>query len=676
MAGTAPSLKTPEARKSRPRGLPPEAYESIPGDRYPPYVPPEASVPELTVKAVVIGILLGIVFGAANAYLGLRVGLTVSASIPAAVMAIAIFRVLRTGTILETNIVQTIGSAGESLAAGVIFTLPALYIWGLDADWYVLATVAFLGGLLGILFMIPLRRFLMVREHGNLPFPEGTATAEVQVAGEAGGSKAAMVFGGLGIGALFQLLVHGSGVSLWPREPEAHLFGDEARPGLRRVVVSGDLTPELLGVGFIIGPKIAAVMLAGGLTAWLGLIPLVDLFGSGLTTPVPPQTETLIGEMDAGTIWGSYVRYIGAGAVAGGGIITLLKALPLIWQSLSVGLRQVGGEAGAQRRTDQDLPLGAVLGAALVIAVVLWILPFIEVSFVGALLMVVFSFFFVTVSARIVGLIGSSSNPVSGMTIAALLVTALIYLGLGYTQGNAPVAVLLVGAVVCISAAIAGDTSQDLKCGFLIGATPWRQQVAEMMGIPFAAVAMAFVLKLLHASYGIGSAELAAPQATLMATVIDGVLSQSLPWALVFVGATIALVVEMLGIPSLPFAVGLYLPLALTTPIMAGGLVRWLIETRFSGEELQERREAGVLYSSGLIAGAALLGVLIAVPVAFAPGMIAAIQVGPAWLGEAAAGVSLAMFLILAASIYLVATRAEIEPATHHPSGGVRPEEM
>lgn len=677
MAGPAPSPTPLEtAVPARSRGLPPEAYETIPGDRYPPYIPDSSSPPELTVKAVVIGIVLGIVFGAANAYLGLRVGLTVSASIPAAVMAIAIFRVLRTGTILETNIVQTIGSAGESLAAGVIFTLPALYIWGIDAEWYVLAAVAFLGGMLGILFMIPLRRFLMVREHGALPFPEGTATAEVQVAGEAGGSRAATVFGGLGIGALFQLLVNGSGVALWPREPEAFLFGAGARPGLRRVVVSGDLTPELLGVGVIIGPKIAAVMLGGGLTAWFGLIPLVDLFGAGLTTPVFPETSTLIGDMDPGTIWTTYVRYIGAGAVAGGGIITLLRALPLIWQSLSVGLRQVGGAQGGQRRTDHDLPLGWILAGAGAIAGVLWLLPFIEVTLLGALLMVLFSFFFVTVSARIVGLIGASSNPVSGMTIAALLVTALIFLGLGNTQGNAPVAVLLVGAVVCISASIAGDTSQDLKCGFLLGATPWRQQVAEMLGIPFAAVSMAFVLKLLDASYGIGSADLAAPQATLMATVIDGVLSQSLPWALVFVGATIALVVEMLDIPSLPFAVGLYLPLSLTTPIMAGGLVRWAIEARFRGEELQQRREAAVLYSSGLIAGAALLGVLIAVPVAFAPRFIEAIQVGPGWLGGAAPAVSLAMFLVLSASIYGVATRSEVEPATHDPAAGVRREEM
>ena len=668
MAQTAP----PSPR----RGLPPEAYEPVPGESYLPYVPAASRAPELTAKAIVVGILLGIVFGAANAYLGLRVGLTVSASIPAAVMAIAIFRVLRTGTILETNIVQTIGSAGESLAAGVIFTLPALYIWGIDTPWYVLATVAFLGALLGVLFMIPLRRFLMVREHGILPFPEGTATAEVQVAGEAGGSKAKLVFGGLGLGALYQSLVHGSGLALWPGTPEANVFGQNQMPGLRKTVMSTDVTPELLGVGFIIGPRIAGVMWAGGLTAWLGLIPLIDLFGAGLETPVFPATEQLIGGMSAAEIWTSYVRYIGAGAVAGGGIITLARALPLIFASVSAGLREVGAGAATAIRTDRDIPLTVVLSAALGIALLLWWIPFIEVSFAGALLMVLFSFFFVTVSARIVGLIGASSNPVSGMTIAALLVTALIFLALGRTDPSAPVAVLLVGAVVCISASIAGDTSQDLKCGFLSGATPWRQQVAELIGIPVAAVSMAFVLQLLHTSYGIGSAELAAPQATLMATVIDGVLTQSLPWALVFVGAAIALVVELLGVPSLPYAVGLYLPLSLTTPIFVGGAVRWLIEKRFKGEELQEKREAGVLYSSGLIAGAALLGVLIAVPVAFAPGFISAIRVGPEWAGPYAQGVSLLVFAALAASVYLVAARAETPAATHDPTAGVRAEEM
>ena len=670
MAGTR-SAGARGAEIATPRGLAPEAYERVPGEEYPPFVPPERVIPELTVKAVLIGVLLGVVFGAANAYLGLRVGLTVSASIPAAVMAIAIFRAIRSGTILETNVVQTVGSTGESLAAGVIFTLPALYIWGLEAEWYVTATVAFLGGLLGVLFMIPLRRYLMVREHGVLPFPEGTATAEVQVAGETGGEKAKLVFAGLGIGALFQFLVHGSAVALWPREPEAHLFPGTETPGLRKVVASGDLTPELLAVGFIMGPRIAAVMLAGGLTAWFALIPLIDLFGSALTAPVFPETQALIADMDAGTIWTRYVRYIGAGAVAGGGIITLARALPLILGSLSAGLREVRGGGSARVRTEHDLPLGVVMGGAGLVALALWMIPFLEVSLLGAVLMVVFSFLFVTVSARIVGLVGSSSNPISGMTIAALLVTSLIYLTLGRTGQGAAVAVLLVGAVVCIAAAMAGDTSQDLKCGFLLGATPWRQQVANMLGVPLAAVSTAFVLQLLHTSYGIGSADLAAPQATLMATVIDGVLTQSLPWALVFVGAAIAVVVEMLGVPSLPYAVGLYLPLSLTTPIMTGGLVRWAVERRFRGPHLQEKREGGILFSSGLIAGAALLGVLIAIPVAFAPWMLDSVAVGSEWAGAAAPLVSLLAFLTLAWAIYHASARTRTTPASHDGDAGV-----
>lgn len=675
MAGATGGERGAAARRPA-RGLAPEAHQAIPGEEYPPYVPAGEVIPELTVKAVLIGVVLGVVFGAANAYLGLRVGLTVSASIPAAVMAIAIFRAIGRGTILETNVVQTVGSTGESLAAGVIFTLPALYIWGFEAEWHVIATIAFLGGVLGVLFMIPLRRYLMVREHGRLPFPEGTATAEVQVAGAAGGEKAKLVFAGLGVGALFQLLVHGSAVALWPREPEAHLFPGSAQPGLRKVVASGDLTPELLAVGFIIGPRIAAVMLAGGLTAWFALIPLIDLFGASVAAPVFPETEQLISGMDAGTIWTRYVRYIGAGAVAAGGVITLGRALPLIWDSLSAGIRQVRGGGAAPIRTEQDLPLGVVMGGASLVALALWLIPFLDVSLLGAALMVVFSFVFVTVSARIVGLVGSSSNPISGMTIAALLVTSLIYLSIGRQGPNAAVAVLLVGAVVCIAAAMAGDTSQDLKCGFLLGATPWRQQVANMLGVPLAAVSTAFVLQLLHASYGIGSAELAAPQATLMATVIDGVLTRSLPWALVFVGAAIAVVVEMLGVPSLPYAVGLYLPLSLTTPIMAGGAVRWLLERRFRGPEIQEKREGGILYASGLIAGAALLGVLIAIPVAFAPEMLEAVAVGSGWAGGSANLVSLLAFLALAASIYWVAARTTTDPGTRDRDAGMGIAEM
>ena len=595
------------------RGLAPEAYEEIPGHEYPTYVADGARIPELTLKAVLVGIALGIVFGAANAYLGLRVGLTVSASIPAAVMAIALFRFMKSGTILETNIVQSVGSAGESLAAGVIFTIPALFVWGLDVRQLEVFTLAALGGLLGVLFMIPLRRFLISREHGKLPYPEGTACAEVQVAGEAGGSKANLVFGGLGVGGLYKLLADGNAFRLWNESPQIQLPGKAA--------IGADATPELLGVGYIIGWRIALIMFSGGALAWLVIIPLINAIGGG---QVIYPGEVPVAQMSTDEIWNRYIRYIGAGGVAYGGAITLVKSLPTIVESVRIGVGKIG-EATSEAvesvaRTDHDLPLTWVGGAALVVAVLLWQIPFIPVNFVAALAMVLFAFFFVTVSSRIVGLIGSSSNPVSGMTIATLIATALIFVALG--MGDAPdarVSILSVGAVVCIAAAIAGDTSQDLKTGFLAGATPWKQQVGEMVGVLTASTVMGAILILLHGSYGIGSDTLPAPQATLMSLVIDGVLEANLPWAFVFVGIGLAAFVEhVLKQPSLAFAVGLYLPVSLTTPILIGGGLRKMIESANTGEALKEKREGGVLFSSGLIAGAALVGVLLAAVIFFA----------------------------------------------------------
>jgi putative OPT family oligopeptide transporter len=608
MADDASTAADPERRT-----LPPEAYEEIPGEEYPTYVPAESSLPEFTLKAVLIGAAVGVVFGAANAYLGLRVGLTVSASIPAAVMAIAVFRLLRSGTILETNIVQSVGSAGESLAAGVIFTIPALFVWGLEVDQLEVFTLAALGGLLGVLFMIPLRRFLISREHGRLPYPEGTACAEVQVAGEAGGSKAGLVFGGLGIGGLYKLLADTHAFRLWNESPEIPLWG-KARIG-------ADATPELLGVGYIIGWKIALIMFSGGALAWLGIIPLVDLIGGG---QVIYPGEVPVTEMSTSEIWNNYIRYIGAGGVAYGGAITLVKSLPTIVESIKIGMGQIGDAAAetveSVARTDRDLPLTWVGLGALAIAVILWAVPTVPVNLAAGLAIVVFAFFFVTVSSRIVGLIGSSSNPVSGMTIATLIATSLIFVALGL--GDAPdarVSILSVGAVVCIAAAIAGDTSQDLKTGFLIGATPWKQQVGEMVGVLTSATVMGGVLILLHGSYGIGSDTLPAPQATLMSLVIDGVLEANLPWSFVVVGIVLAAVVEhVLKQPSLAFAVGLYLPVSLTTPILVGGGLRKLTEARSEGEEMEEKREGGILFSSGLIAGAALVGVFLAAIIFFA----------------------------------------------------------
>ncbi len=603
---------------TRRKGLPPEAYEELPGDLYPPYVSPEERLTEFTLKAVVIGIVLGVIFGAANAYLGLRVGLTVSASIPAAVMAVAAFRVWK-GSILEANIVQTIGSAGESVAAGVIFTLPALFLWAReDPTIFVsvaeISVIALFGGLLGVLFMIPLRAYLISREHGKLPYPEGTACAEVQVAGDIGGSKARLLFVGLGTGAIYQLLANSRGLGLWNESP--------AVPLPKKAEIGGDFTPELLGVGFIIGPKIATIMFSGSALAWLILIPAINIWGG--TDIVYPATVPMT-DLASGDIWNNYIRYVGAGAVAFGGIATLVKSFPTMVQSFKLGLSGMGSGAAADvPRTQQDIPLRLVLGLALLVAIALWLWPGVPVNILGALLIVVFSFFFVTVSSRIVGLIGSSSNPVSGMTIAALLLTALIWVALGLNTGTgaSKAAVLAVGAVVCISAAVAGDTSQDLKTGFLLGATPRLQQMGEMIGVITSAAVMGAVLVVLNESYGIGTADgLPAPQATLMSLVIDGVLSQSLPWGFVILGMILAAIVEFgLKQPSLAFAVGVYLPVSLMTPIFIGGMMRLALGRKYAvtdpadeeqHDRLADRRERGVLFASGLIAGAALVGVLI-----------------------------------------------------------------
>ncbi len=600
------------------KGLPPEAYEEIPGDQYPPYVAASESLPEFTMRAIVLGMVLGVIFGAANAYLGLRVGLTVSASIPAAVMAVALFRAMKSGSILEANMVQTIGSAGESVAAGVIFTLPALFIWqrtdpAVVVDLVQISAIAALGGVLGVLFMIPLRSYLISREHGKLPYPEGTACAEVQVAGELGGTKAGLLFQGLGLGAVYQLLANGKGLSLWNEEPSARLP--------MKAEIGGSFTPELLGVGFIIGPRIAAIMFGGSALAWLLLIPVINIWGGDR---IIYPADVPMSELASGDIWNSYIRYVGAGAVGAAGILTLIKSLPTIVESFRLSMKAAGGRGTPDLpRTQQDVPLPLTLGLALLTTVAIWLWPGVPVDLLGAVLIAVFSFFFVTVSSRIVGLIGSSSNPVSGMTIAALLLTALIFVGLGLNDGTAATkaAVLAVGAVVCISAAVAGDTSQDLKTGFLVGATPRRQQMGELVGVLTSAAVMGGVLVVLNESYGIGTQDgLPAPQATLMSLVIDGVLNASLPWGFVMVGVVIALVVELVfKLPSLAFAVGVYLPISLMSPILVGGLLRLGISRKYQDagtgadgvEVLAEKREQGVLFASGLIAGAALVGVAI-----------------------------------------------------------------
>jgi putative OPT family oligopeptide transporter len=636
-----------------------------------PYVAADDAMREFTLKALALGILFGIVFGAANAYLGLRAGLTVSTSIPVAVMTVAMFRVLsrfgRDGTILEANLAQTTGSASSSLASGVIFTLPALFMWGMPPDLLQMVLLALCGGLLGILFMIPLRQYLIVREHGRLPYPEGTACAEVLKASQGGGVQASHVFFGLGVGAAFKALT--SWLHLLPEQLDLQL------PFLRKAQLSMELSPALFGVGYILGPRVATIMVGGGLLSAVVIIPAIAWWGEGLPGPLYPETVKTVAQMSAGELWSRYVRYIGAGAVATAGIITLLRSIPLMLASFRAGAAQFGA-AGAVKpvlpaRTDRDLPLAALAGGALAIVLVMALVPqvFSVIHGVGrqllaALCVVFFAFFFVTVAARIVGLVGVTSNPTSGMTIAALLGTAAVFLAIGWTDATGKAAALMVGCVVAIAASISGDTSQDLKTGFLLGATPRHQQLAQMLGVLTSVTFVCLSVMLLAETFGFGGKDLPAPQATLMKLVIDGVIDQSLPWGLVAIGVGIALLTELLRIPSLPFAVGVYLPLSTMTPIFLGGLLRWLLTRTQATADADSRTERGVLLGSGFVGGEGLLGVALA-GAAFLLGR-KPVGLGHSWAGEAGSWLLGAAAFVLLTYWFLRRVRGERVP----PSAG------
>ncbi len=578
-----------------------------------PYIPAEKITPEFTVTSIVMGIILAVVFGAANAYLGLRVGLTVSASIPAAVIAMGVIRVImRKNSILESNIVQTVGSAGESLAAGAIFTLPALFLWAAEGKMskpgiLEITLIALLGGLLGVFFMVPLRNALIVREHGILPYPEGTACAEVLLAGEEGGASASTVFAGMGFAALFKFII--DGLKLVAGEVTFAVKGFAGAIGTQ-------IYPAVMSVGYICGPRISSYMFAGGLLSWLVLIPLIVLFGEG--TVMAPGTVA-IGEMfaegGASAIWGTYIRYIGAGALAAGGIISLIKSLPLIVRTFGDAIKGIAaaGSAG-NKRTEQDLSLKIVLVAIGILTLLVWLLPQIPVTLLGAIIVVVFGFFFATVSSRMVGLVGSSNNPVSGMAIATLLIATVILKMTGMAGNEGLSAAIAIGSIICIVAAISGDTSQDLKTGYLLGATPKKQQIGEIIGVVAAAFAIGGTLYILDSAWGFGSEELAAPQATLMKMIVEGVMDGNLPWALVFTGAFIAVLVEVVGIPVLPFAIGVYLPVHLNACIMVGGLVRLALD-KMKGDENKKKAVVndGILFCSGMIAGEGLIGIVLAV---------------------------------------------------------------
>ena len=581
-----------------------------------PYIPAEKVTPELTVTSVIMGCILAVIFGAANAYLGLRVGMTVSASIPAAVISMGVIRVLlRRNSILESNMVQTIGSAGESLAAGAIFTMPALFLWaeeGLsDKPGIVEITlIALCGGILGVLFMVPLRNALIVKEHATLLYPEGTACADVLLAGEEGGANASTVFSGMGLAAIFKFVV--DGLKLLPADVAAAFKSFKGEIGM-------EVYPALLGVGYIVGPKIASYMFVGSLMGWMVIIPMICLFGPD-TWMYPAAEGTTIAQLyangGAAAIWSTYVKYIGAGAIATGGIISLIKSLPLIVTTFRDSMKSMkGSKSTSTARTAQDLPMQFILLGVFAMVFIIWIVPAIPVTLLGAFIIVIFGFFFATVSSRMVGLVGSSNNPVSGMAIATLLIATFAIKSSGKTGIDGLTAAIAVGSVICIIAAIAGDTSQDLKTGYLLGATPKKQQMGEMLGVVVSGLAIGGVLYLLNAAWGYGTAEIPAPQAQLMKMIVEGIMGGNLPWGLVFIGVFLAICLEILRIPVMPFAIGLYLPIYLNATIMIGGVVRGLLDRRKGVDEKTKTAQStdGTLYCAGMIAGEGLVGILLAV---------------------------------------------------------------
>ena len=585
-------------------------------NEFKPYIPADRVMPELTVTSIVMGMLLAVIFGAANAYLGLRVGMTVSASIPAAVISMGVIRVImKRNSILESNMVQTIGSAGESLAAGAIFTMPALFLWAEEGlcdmpSLVEITLIALCGGVLGVLFMVPLRNALIVKEHETLLYPEGTACADVLLAGEEGGANASTVFSGMGLAAVFKFVVDGLKVL-----PSDVAFAFKSFKG----EIGMEVYPALLGVGYIVGPQIASYMFVGSVIGWMVIIPLICLFGPD-TWLYPADVGTTIADLyaagGAAKIWSTYVKYIGAGAIATGGIISLIKSLPLIITTFRDSIKSMkGGKNTNTARTAQDLPMQMILFGIVAMILIIWVVPAIPVTLLGAVIIVVFGFFFATVSSRMVGLVGSSNNPVSGMAIATLLIATFAIKSSGKTGIDGMTAAIAVGSVICIIAAIAGDTSQDLKTGYLLGATPKKQQMGEMLGVVVSGLAIGGVLYLLNAAWGYGTAEIPAPQAQLMKMIVEGIMGGNLPWGLVFIGVFLAICLEILRIPVMPFAIGLYLPIYLNATIMIGGVVRGLLDRRKGVDEKTKTAQStdGTLYCAGMIAGEGLVGILLAV---------------------------------------------------------------
>lgn len=620
-------------------------------EEFKPFVPAEREMKEFSITAVIVGVLLAVVFGAANAYLGLRVGMTVSASIPAAVVSMGILRgLLRRNSILESNLVQTIGSAGESLAAGAIFTLPALFLWAEEGkaetpDLFTITALALCGGVLGVLFMVPLRKALIVKEHGVLPYPEGTACADVLLAGEEGGSGAKTVFFGMGFAALVKYVVDGMKVI-----PGAVMVPVNSL----KTLFSVQVYPALMGVGYICGIRIASYMFAGAVLGWFVLIPAIVSFGGeSVLYPGTVPITTLYNEGGASAIWSSYIRYIGAGAVAAGGIISLVKTLPLLFSTFYEAVKAArSGKEKSEKRTERDLDIRFVIGGIILFALLIWLVPALPISFSGAWLVILFGFFFATVSSRMVGLVGSSNNPVSGMTIATLLLVTAWLKATNTIGMPGMIAAISIASVICIVAALAGDTSQDLKTGFLLGATPKRQQIGELIGVVVSAVTIGGVMMLLNQAWQFGSEALAAPQATLMKMITEGVMEGNLPWTLIFIGVFIGVAVEIMGVPVLPVAIGLYLPFELSASILVGGILRYVSSRK------KKDAEGGILFCSGLIAGEGLMGIVLALLAVF--GKSDKIDLSH-WMDTGIFGAAALVFVI--AACILISAREKKKPA-------------
>ena len=620
-------------------------------EEFKPFVPAEREMKEFSITAVIVGVLLAVVFGAANAYLGLRVGMTVSASIPAAVVSMGILRgLLRRNSILESNLVQTIGSAGESLAAGAIFTLPALFLWAEEGkaetpDLFTITALALCGGVLGVLFMVPLRKALIVKEHGVLPYPEGTACADVLLAGEEGGSGAKTVFFGMGFAALVKYVVDGMKVI-----PGAVMVPVNSL----KTLFSVQVYPALMGVGYICGIRIASYMFAGAVLGWFVLIPAIVSFGGeSILYPGTVPITTLYNEGGASAIWSSYIRYIGAGAVAAGGIISLVKTLPLLFSTFYEAVKAArSGKEKSEKRTERDLDIRFVIGGIILFALLIWLVPALPISFSGAWLVILFGFFFATVSSRMVGLVGSSNNPVSGMTIATLLLVTAWLKATNTIGMPGMIAAISIASVICIVAALAGDTSQDLKTGFLLGATPRRQQIGELIGVVVSAVTIGGVMMLLNQAWQFGSEALAAPQATLMKMITEGVMEGNLPWTLIFIGVFIGVAVEIMGVPVLPVAIGLYLPFELSASILVGGILRYVSSRK------KKDAEGGILFCSGLIAGEGLMGIVLAFLAVF--GKSDKIDLSH-WMDTGIFGAAALVFVI--AACILISAREKKKPA-------------